>query len=65
MTGTLTMTAVALSLLAAGAVAVVAAVPESARSPSENITVISKNQAWPAKGVITMTACAIAACQEV
>ncbi len=65
MTRTLTMTAVALSLLAAGAVAVIAAVPESAGRTSENVTTISKNQAWPAKGLITMTPCAVSACQEV
>ncbi len=65
MTRTLTMTAAALGLLAAGAVAVVAAVPESAGRVSENVTTISKNQAWPVKGLITMTPCAVAACQEV
>ncbi len=62
---TFTITAAALSLLAAGAVAVIAAVPGNAEFATDNVTTITKNQAWPVKGLITMTPCTVTVCQEV
>jgi hypothetical protein len=70
MTRTLTITAAAIGLLAAGVIGIVAASfnPAAvvfATVTSTNITAIAKNQAWPVKGLITMDPCAVAACQEV
>ena len=64
MNRTLTMTAAAISLLAAGVVAVIATSPR-AEMATVKATTIAKNQAWPVKGLITMDPCAVAACQEV
>ncbi len=64
MNRTITIAAAAIGLLAAGAVAVAATVPETG-VPAANVTVITKNKSWPIKGLITMDPCAITACQEV
>ena len=36
----------------------------AARSHGTNITVITKNQAWPVKGQITLQACRINPCRD-
>lgn len=40
-------------------------VTAASQIPSSRITVIEKNQVWPAKGLITTNPCAIRQCQEV
>ena len=39
--------------------------PQAARPPAENITVIAKNQAWPLKPLLGMDACAVARCIDI
>jgi len=61
---TFTMATAALSLVACGVVAVVASAPQASAGARTNATTVAKNQAWPLKGFVTMTPCALKPCQE-
>ncbi len=51
------------AFLSAGAFAASEMKP-AAHPPGANITIITKNQAWPLKGQITLEACRINPCRD-
>jgi hypothetical protein len=56
----LAIAALATALLAAGAYA-----PHAQEKNANNVTVVTKNQAFPLKGARSLDACATAVCQDV
>ena len=57
--------AMSVALLGACASLVPHDVTAAPESQSSRMTIIEKNQVWPAKGLITSNPCAIRVCQEV
>ena len=61
----ITVTALALTVLGAGALAFSPSDPYKHDPQAARTTVFEKNQAWPIKGNITMDPCAQVTCKEV
>ena len=61
----ISVTALTLTVLGAGAVAFAASEPNRRGDVHSHITNIEKNQAWPFKGNITLNPCANVLCEDV